>query len=66
MILVRAVPSPGGGTVYQVLLLFHVLCVTGGFGALIYRSYILDNARRPRLRRRRRRLGKFRPSRPDR
>ena len=46
MTVVSAGSDTGAGTVFKLLVFFHVLCATGGFGALIYRSYVLDNARR--------------------
>jgi hypothetical protein len=36
--------SPGAG--YQVLVFLHILCAVGGFGVLIYRSFVIDMARR--------------------
>ncbi|HET9060473.1 MAG TPA: DUF2269 family protein [Acidimicrobiales bacterium] len=39
--------TPGApGTGYQILVFLHVLCAVGGFGVLIYRSFVLDMARR--------------------
>jgi hypothetical protein len=31
---------------YQLLVLLHVVCAVGGFGGLLYRSFVLDLARR--------------------
>ena len=39
-----AVTAPGG--LYNFFVLLHVVCVVGGFGALVYRSFVLDLARR--------------------
>lgn len=41
---VLAVAAPAWG--YNSLVLLHIICVVGGFGALVYRSYALDMARR--------------------
>ncbi len=38
------VTAPGG--LYKFFVLLHVVCVVGGFGAIIYRSFVLDLARR--------------------
>lgn len=35
---------PGVG--YNILVLLHIVCAIGGFGALIYRGWVLDMARR--------------------
>lgn len=34
------------GPAFQILVFLHILCAIGGFGALIYRSFVLDMARR--------------------
>ena len=39
-----AVVAPGG--LYKFFVLLHVICVVGGFGAIVYRSLVLDLARR--------------------
>ncbi len=36
--------APGG--LFKFFVLLHVVCVVGGFGAIIYRSFVLDLARR--------------------
>jgi len=41
---VVAVTGPDG--LYKFCVLFHVICVVGGFGAIVYRSFVLDLARR--------------------
>ena len=38
------VAPPGG--LYNFFVLLHVVCVVGGFGAIVYRSFVLDLARR--------------------
>lgn len=38
--------SPGRGWLYDLLVLAHVLCAVGGFGAVVYRGLVLDFARR--------------------
>ncbi len=36
---------PAGGWLYDILVLAHVACAVGGFGAIVYRSLVLDLAR---------------------
>jgi hypothetical protein len=43
--LVAATAAPAG-RLYQFFVLLHVICVVGGFGAIAYRSLVLDLARR--------------------
>jgi hypothetical protein len=38
-------PQPSG-VGYNIFVLLHVICAVGGFGALIYRGWVLDLARR--------------------
>ncbi|MCL6091816.1 MAG: hypothetical protein M1435_02535 [Actinobacteria bacterium] len=38
--------TTGPGWAYQLLVLFHIICAVGGFGAVMYRGFILDLARR--------------------
>jgi hypothetical protein len=38
-------PHPSG-VGYQIFVLLHIICAVGGFGALIYRAWVLDLARR--------------------
>jgi hypothetical protein len=40
------VVAAAGGRLYQSFVLLHVICVVGGFGAIVYRSFVLDLARR--------------------
>jgi putative copper export protein len=37
---------PGDGVAFNLFVLLHILCAVGGFGALIYRGWVLDLARR--------------------
>ena len=39
-------PKSPSGTWFHLLILLHIICAVGGFGALAYRSYVLDLARR--------------------
>jgi hypothetical protein len=41
-----SVAAPADGTLYKFFVLVHVICVVGGSGAIIYRSFVLDLARR--------------------
>jgi len=41
-----ATVAPPGGWAYHLLVLLHVICAVGGFGALSYRGFSLDLARR--------------------
>lgn len=34
------------GWLYQLLVLLHIVCAVGGFGAMMYRGFVLDLARR--------------------
>jgi hypothetical protein len=43
---VASVAAPADSRVYQVFVLLHVICAVGGAGALVYRSLVLDLARR--------------------
>ena len=38
--------TTGTGWAYHLLVLLHIICAVGGFGAVIYRGFILDLARR--------------------
>jgi hypothetical protein len=38
-------PQPSG-VGYNIFVLLHIICAVGGFGALIYRGWVLDLARR--------------------
>jgi hypothetical protein len=37
---------PGDSVAFNLFVLLHILCAVGGFGALIYRGWVLDLARR--------------------
>jgi hypothetical protein len=41
-----SVAAPSDSRLYQLFVLLHVICVVGGFGAIVYRSFVLDLARR--------------------
>jgi uncharacterized membrane protein len=43
---VPAPPAVPGGAWFHVFVLLHIICAVGGFGALFYRSFVLDIARR--------------------
>lgn len=42
----KAVVGASSGWLFELMVLLHVICAVGGFGALIYRSYVLELARR--------------------
>ena len=44
--LLAAVPASPGGWLFHVLVLLHIVCVVAGPGALMYRAFVLDLARR--------------------
>ncbi len=37
---------PNDGVAFNLFVLLHIICAVGGFGALIYRGWVLDLARR--------------------
>jgi hypothetical protein len=43
---VASVGASSGGRLYQFFVLVHVICVVGGVGGIVYRSFVLDLARR--------------------
>ena len=46
MTLASTTAQAGNSVLFQVLLLLHITCAVGGFGALVYRGLALDLARR--------------------
>lgn len=41
-----AAVAPAPSVLYRLLVLLHIVCAVGGFGALTYRSFVLDLARK--------------------
>jgi hypothetical protein len=43
---VRALDPPPSGVGFNIFVLLHIICAIGGFGALMYRAWVLDLARK--------------------